>query len=87
MGEAGWVSSLGGLQQSPPVGCKCLQRQTELLEQGTALACLSGSGGTCRAANPGMLQSIPAEAQPVLLPLLSHPAPPRKTVPSRFIFM
>jgi len=39
------------------------------------------------AANPGMLQSIQAEAQLVLLLLLSHPALLRKTVPNGFIFM
>lgn len=52
MGEVGWVSCLGGLQQSLPVGCKCLQKQTELLEQGTAPTWLLGSRSTWQCCQP-----------------------------------
>lgn len=87
MGEAGRVSSLEGCSNpSWWDASACRDRQSCWSGAQLSPACWEAETPGS-AASPGMLQSIPAEAQPVLLPLLSHPALPRKTVPSGFIFM
>lgn len=88
MGEVGWVSSLGGCSNpSWWAASACRGRQSCWSATQLSPACWEAEAPGS-AANPGMLQSVPAEAQPVLLLLLlSHPVLPRKTVPSGFIFM